>query len=253
LALLTITGAFGQSTTQRPAFEVASIKMYPPGSVVPPGYGRFDRSPDGRITARYTTMRLYLEWAYSVEGEVSGPHWIDEERYDIVAQAAAPSPSEQLKLMMQRLLEDRFKLTLHRETKRLPVAVLVVGKNGIKNLRPAEGGGAFSLQRVDGVLRVNNAPMTSIANVLASPFGNMPRERVLDQTGLSGLFDITLSLKDFDPKDAAFGGSYREMRNALLAFVSAALDKQYGLKLERRNVPLESLIVDGGNKMPTEN
>jgi uncharacterized protein (TIGR03435 family) len=227
--------------------------MYPPGSVVPPGYGGFDRSPDGRITATYMTLRLYLEWAYSIEGEVSGPNWINEERYDVVAQAAEPSPVEQLKLMMQTLLEDRFKLIVHRETKRLPVAVLVVGKNGTKNLPTVEGAGAFSLQRVNGVLRVRNAPMSSIANVLASPFGNMPREKVLDQTGLSGLFDISLNLKDFDPRDGAFGGSYQEMRSALLVFVSAALEKQYGLKLERRTVPLESLVVEGGNRVPTAN
>jgi uncharacterized protein (TIGR03435 family) len=258
IAALTIAGALGQSAPPRPAFDVASIKMYPPGSVVPPGYGGFDRSPDGRITATYMTLRMYLECAYSIEGEVSGPSWTNEERYDIVAQPAEPSPVEQLKLMMQTLLEDRFKLIVRRETKSLPVAVLVIGKSGTKNLPAVEGAGPFSIQRVDGVLRVRNAPMSSIANVLASPFGNIPREKVLDQTGLSGLFDITLSLKDFDPKDfdprdAAFGGGYPEMRAALLVFVSAALEKQYGLKLERRTVPLESLIVEKGNRVPAGN
>jgi uncharacterized protein (TIGR03435 family) len=217
--------------------------MYPSGTLVPPGYGGFDRSPDGSITSKYTTLRTYLQWAYS----------IDDERYDIAAKTAEPSSVEQVKLMMQTLLEERFGLALHRVTKTLPVAVLVVGKAGTKNLQAVQGSGSFSLQRTAGILRVKNAPMSRIAGILGSPFGNMPLEKVLDQTKLNGLFDITLDLNDFDPKDPSFGGSYREMRSALLAFVSDALQKQYGLRLERRNVPLESLIVDRGNKVPTAN
>jgi len=76
---------------------------------------------------------------------------------------------------------------------------------------------------------------------------------VVDQTGYEGVFDLTLDVKDFDLKDPAFGGNYEEMLSAFFAFFSTGLDNQYGLKLEHRKVPLESLVIDSGNKIPTAN
>jgi len=197
------------------------------------------------------TIRGCLQWAYGIV-DVSGPAWITEESYDIVAKASGPVPADDLHRMLQTLLDDRFQLKTHRETHLSPVRALVVGKNGIKNLRTVENGDPVEVRRIDGRLEVKNAPMSRIAGVLGSPFGNMPLEKVVDDTGLSGLYDITLNLKDFDPKDAAFA-SYDEMRSALVAFVSEALERQYGLKLERRAMPIDVLIVDSGNKVPTAN
>ncbi len=81
----------------------------------------------------------------------------------------------------------------------------------------------------------------------------MPLERVVDGTGLTGRYDIVLDLNDFDPHDSQFAGSYSEMRSALFRFVSAAIERQYGLKLESRNLPVETLVVDSGSKLPTDN
>jgi len=145
--------------------------------------------------------------------------------------------------MFQNLLADRFKLKIHMATKELPATVLVVGKSGAK----------FEIQRGNGALVVKNTSMASLANILGSPLGGMPVERVMDQTGLSGLYDIKLDLRGFDRNDPAFGGSYQEMRSGLTLFVSDALERAYGLRLERRMVRLESLVVDEGNKVPTEN
>jgi uncharacterized protein (TIGR03435 family) len=154
--------------------------------------------------------------------------------------------------MMQTLLEDRFKLKVHRETKQSLVGVLVVSKSGIKNLQPIDNPGPFQMKRVDGKLEIRNASMSNVAGVLGSPLGNMPLENTVDQTGLSGVYDITLDLRNFDPKDPEFAGKYLEMRIALTDFVSQALERNYGLKLERRISPVETLVVDGGNKIPTE-
>lgn len=60
-------------------------------------------------------------------------------------------------------------------------------------------------------------------------------------------------MKDFDVKDPTFAGSYEEMKSAMFAFLSTALEKQYGLRLEYKSVPLKTLVIDGGNKVPTEN
>ncbi len=99
---------------------------------------------------------------------------------------------------------------------------------------------------------MKNVPMTSVANAMASPMGNMPLEKVTDETGLQGQFDLTLDFANFDPKDLQFQ-SYREMRDALFDFASRALEKRYGLKLEKRQSPVEVLIVESGSKVPTEN
>jgi uncharacterized protein (TIGR03435 family) len=147
----------GQPATGAAKFEVASIKRYPPKVVVPPGSGGFKISPDG-INASYTTLRMFVQWAYSVGGEISGPSWLDEERYDLAAKVSEPTALPQLKLMVQALLEERFQLILHKETKDFPVTALVVGKDGTKNLTPVEGDGKFELQRADGFLTLKMHP-----------------------------------------------------------------------------------------------
>jgi uncharacterized protein (TIGR03435 family) len=253
LVAFTIVGAFAQSVTERPRFEVASIKMYSTGS--PPQQGFAGSTPDG-FKAQYTKLESLLQYAYDVPGQVKGPDWIYE-RYDITAKAVGPLEASQVKLMLQALLEDRFGLKLHREVRELPVVVLVIGKNGPKNLVAVQSGGPTSIQLADGQLIVKNASMP----FFASRLGNYPpygvNEQVVDQTALKGVFDITLNVKEFN-SDHEFdlsspGKKYEDMRTSMFVFLSAALEKSYGLKLERRKVPLESLIVDGGNKVPTEN
>jgi uncharacterized protein (TIGR03435 family) len=241
------------AAAQRPTFEVASIKRYAPGAVVAPGTGGFKLSPDGSLIASYTTLRMFIQWAYGVPGDISGPPWLDEERYDVAAKAAAPATFRQFKLMFQSLLEDRFKLKVRTETKDLPTVVLVLAKGGTKGLDPTEDGGKFEVQRANGILTIKNASMASIANLLGSPLGNMPLERVIDQTGLPGLYNIALDLRHFDRTDPAFAGNYPEMRSSLRLFVSDALERQYGLKLDQRKVPLESLVVESCSKDPTAN
>jgi len=236
----------------RPRFEVASIKMYPVGSPFPTGGGNgVHVSPDG-VSARFTRFFAVLEWAYGTSGQVFGPEWIHD-RYDIVAKSDGPVPVDQLKAMMRTLLEDRFALKVHRESRDLPVAVLVVAKNGPKNLVSEEAGDPAKYEPANGKLQVKHGSMADLAMFLGNSPPNGVRERVLDQTGLKGVFEISLNVEGFDPKDPAFSGKYDEMQSAAFAFVSLALEKQYGLKLEHRKVPLECLVVDSGNKVPTKN
>ena len=71
-----------------------------------------------------------------------------------------------------------------------------------------------------------------------------------DETGLAGRYDISVDLRGFNPREFE---RYEDMRLALLEFVSDQLETQYGLKLERRMMPVEVLVVDGGSKVPVEN
>ena len=227
--------------------------MYAPGSPVPSDAANgFKVSPDG-VIAKYTKLWACLDWAYDLPGRVFGPDWIRSERYDIVAKTPGPVTEAQLKRMVQSLLEDRFKLKVHRETRMLEAAVLVVSKNGTKNLHATDRSGPASYEPADGKFILRNSPMSRFVAFLSNrpPYG--VNEQVIDQTGLSGVYDINLRVSEFDFDDPAFRGEYEEMRSSFFVFFSEALEKQYGLKLEHRNLPLESLVIDSGNRIPTEN
>ena len=88
----------------------------------------------GRVTYTFSTIRDLMVDAYSVKRyQISGgPNWLDSERFDIVAKVPEGATKEQVKVMLQNLLAERFKLTLHRETKELPMYALVVGAKGPK-------------------------------------------------------------------------------------------------------------------------
>jgi uncharacterized protein (TIGR03435 family) len=134
-----------QTTAATPSFEVATIKpAAPPASSMGAGGGmKFairmgaqggpGTSDPGQITYSNLPVRNLLVNAYGVKTyQISGPAWIDTERFDIVAKVPKGASKDDVKLMLQNLLAERFKLTLHREKKELPMYALVVGKNGSK-------------------------------------------------------------------------------------------------------------------------
>jgi uncharacterized protein (TIGR03435 family) len=250
LVAVAISPGLAQST-DRPSFEVASIKVYPPGAPFPrDGTLGIKVSPDG-VSWRYARLQNCIGWAYDIPGRITGPEWIAD-RYDIAAKASGPASKAELRLMVQTLLEDRFKLKVHREMQDIPVVVLTVAKSGSRNLQPAPPAGSFKYEPSNGEL-VFEGSMSNFAMILGNspPYG--VREQVVDQTGLAGWFNFALDVKDFDVNDPSFGGKYEEMQPAAFAFLSSALEKKYGLKLEHRKVSMESLVVDSGNKTPTEN
>jgi len=230
----TVRLAFAQSA-ERPAFEAASIKMYPAGEPSPAGGNNGIRvSPDG-VAWRWARLEFCIGWAYDIPGRIVGPEWIHD-RYDIVAKASGPTSQAQLRLMVQTLLEDRFKLKVHRELRELPVVVLIVAKGGPKNLRRAEAGDPPKYETTGSKL-VFQGSMSSFAAVLGNSPPNGVREQVVDQTGITGLFNLALNVGDFDVNDPVFGGKYEEMHSAAFSSLSAALEKQLGLRLEHRKPP----------------
>src|SRR5580698_1558545 len=118
LAAFLCGGLCGQSASE-PSFEVASIKV----SQTPPGRGlaslREDINTDpARLTMGNVSLNTAIRWAYKLGVyEVSGPDWTLSERFDITAKAASPVAEDQLRLMLQSLLKERFKLEFHRQVK----------------------------------------------------------------------------------------------------------------------------------------
>ena len=228
-------------------FEVASIKPNkgPSRILVNP----LEYLPGGRFTATNATLvdiivRVYPTRRIQMQG---GPEWIDSERFDIVAKADAADgeiKAGEWQEMVQTLLEDRFKLSFHHETKEMPVLALVAGKNPPK-LEPSKDG-EETVARVGnrGQVIFQRMSMVGLVNTLS----NIIHQPVVDKTGLPGFFDFTLdtSLLVTTPSDGPMRG------DTLGDSVLSAVQEQLGLKLERQKTPLEITVIDHAER-PTEN
>src|SRR5580658_5581293 len=125
LSIFSACGAFGQPAAAPPAFEVASVKANAAGTGEGLGRGReiITPSPAG-VTMKNVHLKSVIEWAYHLQAiQISGPAWLDDNRYDIVAKAAGEVPAERQRVMMQALLAQRFRMAVHRETKEMPAYV----------------------------------------------------------------------------------------------------------------------------------
>jgi len=128
-AVLALCGLFGQ--TAPPAFEVASVKPAAPQT----DGNRFVRmgGDAGRVDYANVSLKQVLAKAYDVKSyQVTGPSWLDTERYDIVAKVPDGVAKEQIPAMLQALLAERFHMSIHRESKEQSVYAIVLGKGELK-------------------------------------------------------------------------------------------------------------------------
>jgi uncharacterized protein (TIGR03435 family) len=227
----TLAIALGQSQTTppRPEFEVASIKTSDADPRAP--RPQFNCSPDGRLLVSNGPLRYLIEWAYDIRTEFSVPEWAEPngDKYNIEAKAATPVSPAQCKLMTQTLLEDRFKLKLHRESKEMPVYALLIGKSGSK-LHEAKPEGPPG----DGVwLRGRKTSAKGWEPwMIAATLGTTPGvgRPVVDKTGLKGLFEFRLD----------YSASTDDDRPNIFT----AVQEQLGLKLEPARAPIEVVVID---------
>jgi uncharacterized protein (TIGR03435 family) len=237
LSALALAAQFGLSQT--PQFDAASVKKVESGG--PPGdiARNMDNSP-GHFAMRNVPMRFILEWAYDLKDyEIEGPGWIaGEERYDIVATAPGAG-NEQMRVMLQNLVNDRFQMKSHWETKEMQVYVLTRGK-GEPKLKPADGPPGLGNQNGKPMFR--GQPVSRFTFMLTR---RMARP-VLDETGLKGAYDFSIDLSGL-----GFNGSPAEDTNAPSIFTTVQTD--LGLKLESARRPIRILIVDSANKLPAAN
>ena len=230
-----------------PSFEVASVKQ-----VVVTGersaMGRPDSITPGPAGVNMTNIRLksVIQWAYHLQTiQVTGPGWLDSERYDIIAKAAGPVPADQLRLMMQTLLKERFKMEAHKETKEMPAYVFTVAKGGHK-MKPSEGEGEMSAKpnAANGSMMIGftHVSMAGLIDTLSLPLQGV----IVDQTGLTGAWDFTL---DGSALMMTQPTGIEEVISALIGVVN----QQLGIRIDQKKVPAEVLIVDHAEKIPVEN
>lgn len=249
LACVTSLAAPGQPAAAPPAFDVASVKVSQIARTGGEGSRRerVDHTP-GSLTMRNVRMKSAIQWAYNVKSyQVAGPDWLESERYDIVGKAAGEVDEDQLRLMLQTLLADRFKLTLHREEKVLGVFALTVGKGGPK-FKESETQGEMAMQggrggRFSGT--VQRITMAQAADLLSQPL-NRP---VVDETGLKGRYDVTIDVAAYLGNEAQM----KEIQADPTQIIFAIVQEQLGLKLEPKKSTVQLLIVDGAERVPTEN
>lgn len=283
---------FGQ-TSLLSAFEVASIKeSRPPLSTENTQAGQFHVGMNingSRADYGFMSLADLIPYAYRVKPyQLSAPSWMNETRWDILAKIPEGQPADRAREMMQSLLAERFKLSIHRENREQSVYALVVGRGGLKTKEAAAKEGAAE---VGGGLnvRINNAGAaisggdTGTMSMTPGPNGGMQMQMgkitmaaladrltqfmdrpVVDATELKGNYQVTLDM----PREAMAGMGFAEKLAALAGLGSfgvpgAARDtsgaaiiqavKALGLELQSRKAPLEMIIVDRVEKAPTAN
>jgi uncharacterized protein (TIGR03435 family) len=227
--------AFAQ-TGSAPAFEVASVKR---SDAEAGSYCRF--LPGGRLSAM-SWVKQAIQIAYGVEDYqvTGGPGWLTTDRYDIEAKAGQRDANRnQMLLMLQSLLADRFKLKFHTETRDFDVFDLVVRKSG--KLTPLKEGATSRCGRDNSAI----CGMTTISQ-LADWLKYSVHRPVLDKTGISGRFDILL---DFDTYSIQGQTPPPDFNKPSLP---TALQEQLGLRLQPGRAPFLVYIVDSIQR-PTEN
>lgn len=233
--LLTSSCLYGQA-----AFEVASIKLSPPQ---PPGHTSSRMSVDtGRLNYTNVTLKDVVGQAYKVQAyQIAGPDWIETERFDIAAKIPELAARDQVPLMLQVLLADRFNMAFHREVKELPVYALNIVKNGPKlKIAESESGITSNSNRTSWHM-VAKIPMRRFAEFLSERV-NRP---VLDQTGLNGSFEFTL--------DWAIDDAPATNEGEAGPSIFTALQEQLGLKLNSTKGPVQTIVIDHADRAPSDN
>jgi uncharacterized protein (TIGR03435 family) len=242
IALLNAPASNAQS---REMFDVASVKVNATGAG---GGGYPGLAPGGqRFTATNLPLTALILLAYDVTpGQVSGvPRSLDAVGYDIEGKSDHPITREQALRMLQRLLADRFKLTLHRETREQPIYALVIAKGGPKlQASSAELSVPVIQKKANGGFVYKGTPLSSLTLILSQEVGRT----VIDKTGLTGQYDFSLEYERGRPGRGGPDGTEPAPIPDSLPSVFTALQEQLGLKLESQRGPVEFIVVDHAEK-----
>jgi uncharacterized protein (TIGR03435 family) len=272
--------ALGQASDSGPQFEIADVHVSAKTQLPFP---RTSPVRGGRYEVKTATLLdlIRIAYGYDTDKILGGPNWLEMNRYDVIAKVPADSTPDTQKLMLQSLLADRFKLVLHKDSRPFPTYALKVGKKlqlkeadgkgdtgctpqssagpapegGMRIMMAGRGGSGapVTISLGPGMLiqyNCRNMSMKAFAEGLRymmganATFGGNP---VLDETGLEGRwnFDVKWSMQ-------MIGGPMMGGADERIA-VTDAIEKQLGLKLEKREAPTPVLVVDSAIEKPTPN
>lgn len=257
LAILAGTAipGFGQTALQpvhgSQKFEAASVRLEDPND--PHSSLEYTNAPQfrvvqtvfpsNRLTIRHTGLKSLICESFGVKcGNILGaPDWLDRQHYDLDAKVEGDARLtwEQMRPLLQNLLEERFHLKTHSERRIVPGYALVVAKGGSK--LKANTGAPFFGMNAGFEFKFQNASVDSIAMAAE----NELKQPVIDKTGLEGKYDYDLIFtRDDSPTD---------FQHPDYGSIFVAIEKQLGLKLTPEKTPVDYLIIDHVEKVPTEN
>jgi len=247
---------FGQTPEKPQTFELADVHASPPSGIAQLAQMSGGAAPrNGRFEIRNATMLDLVRTAYSVEPEkvVGGPNWLASDRFDVIAKAPNGTTQENARLMLRALLAERFGLTVHNDSRPLPVFVLSAGsgKHKLKVSDGAQSGcqgipqgapqpGVIPYQQV----ACKNLTTEQIATNLRQMAGGYLDKPVIDEAKLTGAWD-------FDIKWTARAQLTAAGADGISIF--DAVEKQLGLKLESKQLAMPVIVVDNVNRKPTDN
>ncbi|HEY2383546.1 MAG TPA: TIGR03435 family protein [Terriglobia bacterium] len=260
LIAVTLAGTTYAQNKTRPEFEVASVKPSDTSDLRNSYMPTLDVRPGAELRISNRRLDEIIMVAYGIGGnQLSGPQWLTElttdptqvARFEIIAKVPEGATKDQVPLMLQNLLEDRFKLKVHRESRPTQVYSLDVSRNGHK-LTPSvsDGRRPAGCARSIGTGETYSAAADCYSISMAQLAQQLPalapayfREGpVVDHTGLTGSFDIRLEWRRLD-----------ELQNGASGKTIIEAVKDLGLDLEKKRENAEVLIVDHCERMPTEN
>src|SRR5215472_13995742 len=226
--------AAGLLFSQQLSFDVVSIK---PTTHKRDANG-FSQNEDpqipspGRLSVINNSLAELIRWAYRLKDhQLEGPNWLDDDSvsFDIQAKAAPETTKAQMRVLLQSLLQSRFRLAFHWQTRTMPIYELSVGREGPKLPQPKPGAkpGIQNMSAFFVTITAEDTTMPSLADSLAYRL----RRPVVDKTGIQNAFSLTLEYSD-KPEDVS--------RRA----VFAALEQQLGLRVTAAKGPVEVFVVD---------
>jgi uncharacterized protein (TIGR03435 family) len=249
-AVIVATVIASGQTPRRPEFDQFEVATIKPSGMQPGGRWIRMRSVD-RFEARNHAVRTLIAAAFEISPQAvfGGPAWVDADHWDIQAKTPGeirPDLNEQM-TMLRELLKERFKLTFHRERKRMRIYSLTVARGGPKLKESLVSPDAapegppplvFVLSPTVVQLPARCATMSEFASILQ----RSPLERpVVNQTGLAGRYDFDL---EFAPDERLWGGILKRPENSDKPDLFKAIHEQIGLRLEAATGPVDTIVID---------
>jgi uncharacterized protein (TIGR03435 family) len=262
------TGATAQVPTEpsrspRPSFEVASVRAHDPNDIK--DTDNFQPYPGGRFAASNCSLWMLIHYAFQVQPYqiTRAPGWIKSEHYDVDAKPAETHPTDDIPPMLQVLLEDRFQLKYHWETRKQPGYDLVVVKPGklrasiVKRDCPPPLSNSDGLP--DGLPKdafcggLPNSPghakgYNLTASDLAGNLSWLLSKPISDKTNLAGRYDVELR---WTPESAEMRSNASSEQD--VPSIVTAIQEQLGLKLQPSKVPVRMFVIDHIEKKPSDN
>ena len=251
--------AASAQNARKPEFEVASVRQSSPDTILESFVPTLNAAPGTTLRIQNRQLKELIMIAYNIGGrQLAGPQWLidppaqpgDIPRFDITAKVPDDATRDEVPVMLQKLLEERFKVRVHHEERQIPVYALELAKGGLK-IQPApegdrrQSGCARNMFGANGITTAvcQNMPPAQLAQQLQTLAPAYFREGpVMDKTGITRAYDFTLEWITQQQRDAGEDGPS----------MFDAIDK-LGLHIERQKAAVDVLVVDQAEQTPSDN